>query len=719
MKKQELLNMTPLLVTPEIQKLVEDDKLVRKKSIYGNHTYIEKNYQRKMYLRCVEEGGILKVGIFLPDYIRTGSTLPSFEVFISKNERRFLTYDRAHGRWLTGKLDRIEFPDYVYYEGKRWIEQADSDIIQDYLGTKKGGYEGVLEYQREIREAELLARHKKETDPWDEDLKQIPPLPKDWLKWVEKNGIPEHFIYYHYKKRGAKVGYCTHCGCEVPIKKPRNNKKGRCPRCRHGITYKAVGKAGTVWTGRYTAYLLQRCRDGFVIRKFKVRRKHPRNGKYKEAEVFAQEIRRVIYSREMEARAYYWGVYKQRYERWISYKLTYLPIYRGASGLLYGKTLPDLARKELKKTGLPEWVRYYTKVDPEWYLEAYRRRPQLEKFTKAGLWKLAEECMKTWYDSQEGPRFYVSSSLTGILGIHPQGLKRIRQNNGGYRFLGWLQYEISSGKRVPDDLINWFCKQDVSAHDLDFVLDKMSPIQIRNYLTRQMHEMNWGCSRIVNTWADYLAMAKRLKMNINDEIIYRVRKLKQRHDELVKICQEREPELRLMEMKEKYPNVDLIYKTLKKYEYKGKDYSVLVPSGMEEILAEGDALHHCASTQERYWERIERRESYILFLRKNTELKKSYYTLEVEPNGTVRQKRTEFDRHGKDIEEVKKFLLEWQAVIAKRISVEDRILAKNSQVLRLENFAELREKQAIIHTGDLAGKKLVDVLMADLMPAAA
>ena len=47
------------------------------------------------------------------------------------------------------------------------------------LGTKEGGYDGLLQYQREIREAELVARHKKETDPWDEDLKQVPPLPKD------------------------------------------------------------------------------------------------------------------------------------------------------------------------------------------------------------------------------------------------------------------------------------------------------------------------------------------------------------------------------------------------------------------------------------------------------------------------------------------------------------------------------------------------------------
>ena len=147
----------------------------------------------------------------------------------------------------------------------------------------------------------------------------------------------------------------------------------------------------------------------------------------------------------------------------------------------------------------------------------------------------------------------------------------------------------------------------------------MSPLQIRGYLIRQMHEMRASCRSVVNTWADYLSMAKRLKMDVNDAIIYRTRQLRKRHDKLVKICQERVPELRLAEMSEKYPGVDAVCKGLEKYEYQGESYSVLAPAGVGEILAEGDALHHCVA-QERYFERIERGESYILFLRKNTAL---------------------------------------------------------------------------------------------------
>ena len=49
-----------------------------------------------------------------------------------------------------------------------------------------------------------------------------------------------------------------------------------------------------------------------------------------------------------------------------------------------------------------------------------------------------------------------------------------------------------------------------------------------------------------------------------------------------------------------------------------------------------------------------------------------YYTLEIEPDGTVRQKRTKFDRQEPDIKDAKKFLAEWQRVVAKRLTRGDR-----------------------------------------------
>lgn len=120
-----------------------------------------------------------------------------------------------------------------------------------------------------------------------------------------------------------------------------------------------------------------------------------------------------------------------------------------------------------------------------------------------------------------------------------------------------------------------------------------------------------------------------------------------------------------------------------------------------------------------YWERIEQQEAYILFLRKTAEIDKPYYTLEVEPNGTIRQKRTYFDRQNDDLMDAEKFLKEWQKVVSERLTENDREKAEKSKVLRLQEFEQLRQDDIRIHTGDLAGQRLVDVLVSDLMETAA
>jgi len=79
---------------------------------------------------------------------------------------------------------------------------------------------------------------------------------------------------------------------------------------------------------------------------------------------------------------------------------------------------------------------------------------------------------------------------------------------------------------------------------------------------------------------------------------------------------------------------------------------------------------------------------------------------------------TMYDRQEADIEEAKKFLKKWQKEVAKRVSSEEKQLARISQELREQEFAEMREKQLVIHTGELSGKLLVDVLTEDLMEAA-
>lgn len=719
MLKSELLGMKALRATDKMIRLAKEDcpHTVQYTDWWGNQRE-RKCYQYGIFFRCAVEGDRLKLALFFPNEMRLGARKPIFEVYIDRKERRFLTYDRLNKKWRTAMLDHLEIPGYVREAKENWMSAKDANLLKSFFGSEQAE-KSVLLYQRQLREEALVRRDKRQTEPWDEDLEQVPALPKDWDTWVTKVGIPENYIFYEYSKKGVTSGYCTYCEKEVPVHKPRHNKEAVCPCCRHKITYKAVGRVGRFWTETACLYLLQRCRDGFVLREFKAWRLYPK-GEHLHPEVHTNEIRRVIYdSQAKHLRAYYWGDYKHRSIRWIETSACSPGWYGDSQGRVYGKTIPALARRELSRTGLPETIRMGP-IDPEKYLAVLHEVPLLEKLAKAGLNKMAKQCINGYYEFQRRFKDSTGTALHRILGINPQELKRLRRENGDLSFLEWLQYEHISGRPVPDEVISWFCKEKISGKDLQFIQKNMSALQARNYIQRQMRELNMRSREVLTTWADYLSMAKRFGMDTDDEIVYKVRKLKVRHDELARRSAGKDLTIRAGEILAKFPHVEEICRSIKdKFEYVGDSYMIVAPSKIEDVLWEGDRLHHCIANSERYWERIERRESFLLFLRKTAEPTQSYYTLEVEPDGTVRQIRTKYDRQEKDIDMAREFLRAWQKVVAKRLSGEDRTMAETSRILRQEEFCQMRKDQVIIHTGDLAGRLLVDVLTADLMENAA
>ena len=727
MKKAELKKLRTLRATKKMMKMAVDDTVkMRRMGTWGN-PYVIESYTYGLYMRCQILDGILKVAFFLPEHMRMGADLPAYELFINRQTGEFLTYDRKLDRWLTAKVDMIQWPRSVFYSEKKWINPEGFQSIKKYLGVSHGGYNGILEYQLKVRADELKQRHKRETDPWDMDMEQTPELPKDWSKWVSKVGIQENYIFYRYDRKGVTEGYCTYCEKEVPIRYPRHNKQGTCPRCRHKITFKSEGRAaGVVRTDEVCMYLIQRCEDGVMVREFTGDRSYRKSEDYRYADCRSREVRRAIFDSEGHGlRAYYWGDYKHSEFRWIHttlcypYSQPYYYYYRKYEGRVYGRTLPDLAKKELRRTGLMEAIAGAEEIDPEKYLMALGEVPELERLAKAGLSTLVRECLYSSNFVAGCFKNRLSGDLKKLLGIDSQELARLRKGDGGTRFLKWLQYEKATGRPLPDHVISWFCQEDISAEDLRFIGSRMSTVQVYNYVRRQMKENGMKSREVLTTWSDYLAMAERFHMDTQDAIVYRVRKLRRRHDELVERSHGKSLAIRAGEILKKYPHVEQIYESIRDtYEYSDKDYSVVIPRYIEDVLQEGENLCHCVGSSDRYWERIERKESYVLFLRRSCNIGKAYYTLEVEPDGTVRQKRTMYDRQEADIEDAKKFLRKWQKEVSKRIGNEEKQLARISHSLREQEFAEMREKQLIIHTGELSGRLLVDVLTEDLMEAA-
>lgn len=719
MKKAQLLKMKKLYPTEFMIRKANMDIPQVIHSAYSKITYDK--YKVYFYIRCCVQDNIMKVAIFKTANIRIGSKKPVCEIFLDKKNQDFTSYDFVHSKWTEAMLTNMKFlcSGYDFFhirDSAVYSSKETNKRIKDYLGVSKGGIEGINEFQYKVRQQQLENKYRKETKPWDEKQELVPVLPKDWNKWLLKTVISNHFIFYEYK-RNVKKGYCTHCQKEVLINTPKYNQKGKCSCCGVDITYKSIGKAGKIVTEEDIAYLLQKTTEGFIIREFRVFMKVSPNS-YNSPQIICREYRRIFYDTSLKSRTFYFGDYKHREFRWIeTYNIDYW--WGTYCGHTYRRNLSSL-KKLLQYTGLIEVLKSKTIINPEIYLAGLTKKPYIEQFAKGGLTNLAWQCASdTRYFYSDNCKYVIQTNgeLHKMLGINKNELKRMRKNNYNFEALVWLKYEKERNVNLDDTTLKWFVEHKIKPKDIVFISDRMSEQKICKYIKQQMLILGDKVRDILTTWDDYLIMAKRAKLNITLSMIYAPRNLVEKHNELVEMLGSADSAKLADNVISKFPDIDKICVSIKeKYEHIGKTYSVIVPSRVEDIIFDSNELNHCvAKTPDRYFGRIQSQESYILFLRKSDALEKPFYTLEVEPNGTVRQTRTRFNKQGKDINEIKLFLIDWQKVVSKRLSDEDIEKGTKSNTLRLQEYSDLRANKAIIRNGDYKGKLLADVLEDDLL----
>ena len=708
MRKKMLMELKPLKVMSRyIADAKESEKsLIKEKGEKGKY---------RMYCRAAIEKGILKVNLFAVSDIEENVKFPRYRLFISRKERRFITYDEKLKKWRAALLESILWDAMINFYNI-YVNDRDTKVIQIYLKTMRPAIWALEEYQANIRKEQRIRHDKKLTDSWDQVMKTVPGLPKNWIAWVSKYGIMEHYIFYKYQKNGATNGYCTYCKKHVPIRSPKYNQKGHCNICGQPVTFRSMGKSGRFCTKWYRVYLVQRRKtSGFVIRIFQARTWYKKAG-YADCETTCHEEQRRIFSANgKEISNFVYGLFKRREMRWILY---WKPWYYTCCGIqykgnVYPYTLSDLSRHELKETGLREYALRQKKIDPGKYLYLWQTYPVLEQIVKAGLFQLVDDILE--YRATDAIK-RKGRKPTEFLSVTKKEFRRLRDMNGGAKELKWLQFEKSSGRIIKDEEIYWMAKEELEPKDLQFVLDRMSICQVRHYLVKQSEKSGDDISHILQVWKDYLSMAGKLRLDVYDSIIYRASDLQRRHSEAVIQMEEKKKEIRRRELEEKYVGFQEQLIALKeKYEFSAGEYQIVAPKSIDDILYEGDTLHHCVNKTDNYFDRIASKESYILFLRKKENPEVPFYTLEVEPDGTIRQKRAEFNRQNKDIDKVTSFLTLWQKEIQKRLTKKDRKSTEESRKLRQQNYQEIRDKHVVVHGGTFAGELLADLLEKDLM----
>mgnify|MGYP000504886173 CR=1 FL=1 len=172
----------------------------------------------RMYCRAAVEKGILKVYLFAVTDIEENINFPRYRLFISRKERRFITYDEKLKKWRKALLESILW-DVRTNLGNIYVNGCDTKIIQKYLKTMQPAIRALEEFQANIRKEQRIRHDKKLTDSWDQVMKTISGLPKNWIGWVSKYGITEHGNPYLCLEEIAKNRHCLVRGNELDMNK--------------------------------------------------------------------------------------------------------------------------------------------------------------------------------------------------------------------------------------------------------------------------------------------------------------------------------------------------------------------------------------------------------------------------------------------------------------------------------------------------------------------
>lgn len=664
MKKKELLKMRSFTVADKMINIAKDDK--------------EKRYF--LFFQAAVKNDILKISVFPKAWILKGKQKPQFEVYISKSENDFITYELEIEAWRSAKIDMLHFYGEMYGIHRRDNYEYGNcrKIVNDYLGTGNLGVKNaILEFQYNVRKENLNKKHRSELEQIDSVMNEVPDLPKDFDRWIEQNCL-EEYLMYEKKGKNYKV-YCTHCDKWVKVKdKPAHNTESQCPNCKTPAIYKSWNKQKYLCQ-EVTAGILQRLKDdtAYILRKFKFRITRSKEKGWDKAEIYrCENIRVTLDERFRESEYFEYGEYKYTgVTRWChEVRRAFGYGYREfGRAVMYTPNLKRvLSEEKFAKCNLKEMFmggkRGY--VSPVVMLQVLNRYPYLEYLQKSGLHRLVKEILSR----NERPGLFNggASKIHNVLKLDKQNFKRMQVADGNCNVLEVLQWVQYHNEKISDENLIFIRDAGARLSYLQVERTNLTVERAVNLIKTQAAKMGMTVSDTWDAYKDYLDMAERRGMDITDEIVCKNNRMMEYHDRYLEEENRKKNQERDAEVDEKFNKIEADYeKNTAHFTFETEDYLIKVPRKASDITNEGRFQHHCVGASDSYLEKMVQETTFILFLRKKSMPNRPYYTLEVMYDGKIIQKRSMYNRQP-NIEKINEVLSMWTKEMKRRCKEEQR-----------------------------------------------
>ena len=252
---------------------------------------------------------------------------------------------------------------------------------------------------------------------------------------------------------------------------------------------------------------------------------------------------------------------------------------------------PEQAEEVLRKSGYEAtqlWDIGKAELPINWIMK--RKTPVYAQLCLTGLAKLAQQdAAKLNYYSYGGKIDLEGQTPEEVLGLDKNAIGRLKQLNGGTVILEWLQWKAKHPKaELKTETLKELERKRITPSRLGVMANLMSPRKCLNFLSRQEKLMNDTTSPVITYYEDYISIARKIGMDIRDEIVYAPKNLKLRHDQLVDEYNRRKSEFEAQEMDEKWPGAQEVLDRIKDiYNYQGDGWQIITP---QTLMDRGD-LH--------------------------------------------------------------------------------------------------------------------------------
>lgn len=271
-----------------------------------------------------------------------------------------------------------------------------------------------------------------------------------------------------------------------------------------------------------------------------------------------------------------------------------------------------------------------------------RKYPVLELFWKAGLHELYSQ----FINNDSGKREVIKFSKA-----HRKDMIRF---NLDMKFIRWYYEDIIQKKLMchglrMEEIMQVYKMTGGSRYSFESLIEVVEILKGVATFQRALRYEHIGDVE----YRDYLRMMEKLGTPVKNIMQAFPSNLDKAHDEATR-------RYNLLKQKLEDDTYEKIKQSLKKYKYESSGLCIVLPEKATSINEEGRALAHCVGS---YVDRVLKKETVILFVRRLDDITKPYFTLEYQ-RGKVQQCRGY--KNQKMTDDVKAFVEEWERWLDKQ-----------------------------------------------------